>query len=153
MTQNMNTYPEEVTIRVVDASGRLPEYSTPDSAGMDLRAFLSEPVTIAPGARALIPTGLRIALPRGFEMQIRPRSGLALRSGIGVLNSPGTIDADYRGEIGIILANFGSEPFTVNNGDRIAQAVVTRYAYAVWQPCTELDDTVRGEGGFGHTGV
>lgn len=145
--------PEQVAVKVIDASGRLPRYSTPDSAGMDVRAFLSEPVTLAPGARALIPTGLRVQLPRGFEMQMRPRSGLALRHGITLLNTPGTIDADYRGEIGVILINLSQEPFTVNDGDRIAQMVVARYAAVVWQPVESLDGSERGEGGFGHTGV
>lgn len=145
--------PEQVAVKVIDASGRLPRYSTPDSAGMDVRAFLSEPVTLAPGARALIPTGLRVQLPRGFEMQMRPRSGLAIKHGITLLNTPGTIDADYRGEIGVILVNLSQEPFTVNDGDRIAQMVVARYAAVVWQPAESLDDSERGEGGFGHTGV
>ncbi len=120
---------------------------------MDVRAFLSEPVTLAPGARALIPTGLRVQLPRGFEMQMRPRSGLALKHGITLLNTPGTIDADYRGEIGVILVNLSQEPFTVNDGDRIAQMVVARYTAVVWQPAESLDGSERGEGGFGHTGV
>lgn len=145
--------PEQVAVKVIDASGRLPRYSTPDSAGMDVRAFLSEPVTLVPGARALIPTGLRVQLPRGFEMQMRPRSGLAIKHGITLLNTPGTIDADYRGEIGVILVNLSQEPFTVNDGDRIAQMVVARYAAVVWQPAESLDDSERGEGGFGHTGV
>lgn len=145
--------PEQVAVKVIDASGRLPRYSTPDSAGMDVRAFLSEPVTLAPGARALIPTGLRVQLPRGFEMQMRPRSGLAIKHGITLLNTPGTIDADYRGEIGVILVNLSQEPFIVNDGDRIAQMVVARYAAVVWQPAESLDDSERGEGGFGHTGV
>lgn len=145
--------PEQVAVKVIDASGRLPRYSTPDSAGMDVRAFLSEPVTLAPGARALIPTGLRVQLPRGFEMQMRPRSGLALKHGITLLNTPGTIDADYRGEIGVILVNLSQEPFTVNDGDRIAQMVVARYTAVVWQPAESLDGSERGEGGFGHTGV
>lgn len=120
---------------------------------MDVRAWLKEPVVLAPGARALIPTGLRIQLPRGFEMQIRPRSGLALRSGITLLNSPGTIDADYRGEVGVILVNLSDTPFTVNDGDRIAQMVLARYCAVQWQPVGDLDKTFRGEGGFGHTGV
>lgn len=142
-----------VTVDIVDASGRLPRYATPQSAGMDVHAFLIEPVTIAPGHRALIPTGLRVALPDGYEMQLRPRSGLALRNGITLLNSPGTIDADYRGEIGVILVNHGSEPFVVNDGDRIAQMVVTQYSRVEWQPCATLDTSERGNGGFGHTGV
>lgn len=145
--------PEQVAVKVIDASGRLPRYSTPDSAGMDVRAFLSAPITLAPGARALIPTGLRVQLPRGFEMQMRPRSGLAIKHGITLLNTPGTIDADYRGEIGVILVNLSQEPFTVNDGDRIAQMVVARYAAVVWQPAESLDGSERGESGFGHTGV
>ena len=149
----MNSTTDTVTIAVTDASGRLPRYATPQSAGMDVHAFLPEPLTIAPGGRALIPTGLRVALPNGYEMQLRPRSGLALRHGITLLNSPGTIDADYRGEIGVILANLGSEPFTVNDGDRIAQMVVARYSFVTWQAADTLPDTSRGAGGFGHTGL
>ncbi len=131
----------------------LPEYATPLSAGMDLRANLDTPVTLQPMERRLIPTGLRIALPEGFEAQIRPRSGLALKKGITLLNTPGTIDADYRGEIGIIVANLSTEPFTVADGDRIAQMVIARYERAEWHAVTELNDTERGEGGFGHSGV
>lgn len=140
-------------IHIVNRSGHaLPAYATPLSAGMDLRASLSEPVTLAPLGRALIPTGLRIALPEGYEAQVRPRSGLALKSGIGVLNSPGTIDADYRGEIGVILVNLSDREFVVNDGDRIAQLVVARHERVEWEPAEELDDTQRGAGGFGHTG-
>ncbi len=131
----------------------LPEYATPLSAGMDLRANLDAPVTLQPMERRLIPTGLRIALPEGFEAQIRPRSGLALKKGITLLNTPGTIDADYRGEIGVILANLSAEPFTVADGDRIAQMVIARYERAEWHAVTELDATERGEGGFGHSGI
>lgn len=131
----------------------LPEYATPLSAGMDLRANLDAPVTLQPMERQLIPTGLRIALPEGFEAQIRPRSGLALKKGITLLNTPGTIDADYRGEIGVILANLSAEPFTVADGDRIAQMVIARYERAEWHAVTELDATERGEGGFGHSGI
>ncbi len=131
----------------------LPEYATPLSAGMDLRANLDAPVTLQPMERRLIPTGLRIALPEGFEAQIRPRSGLALKKGITLLNTPGTIDADYRGEIGVIVANLSAEPFTVNDGDRIAQMVIARYERAEWHAVTELDTTERGEGGFGHSGI
>lgn len=130
----------------------LPAYATSLSAGMDLRANLDEPITLAPMERKLIPTGLYMALPAGFEAQVRPRSGLALRSGIGVLNSPGTIDADYRGEIGVILINLSAEPFVVNDGERIAQLVVARHETISWQPAESLDDTERGAGGFGHTG-
>ena len=119
---------------------------------MDVRAMLDSPVTILPGGRALIPTGLRVELPVGYEMQLRPRSGMALRSGITLLNSPGTIDSDYRGEIGVILANLSAEPFIVADGDRIAQMVVARYATVEWIPAEPLSDTDRGNGGFGHTG-
>ncbi len=131
----------------------LPAYETPHAAGMDLRAAVREPVTIVPGARALIPTGLRIAVPPGFEAQVRPRSGLALRHGITLPNSPGTIDADYRGEVKIIVMNAGDAPFTVNRGDRIAQLVVAPVVRAEWRETAELGETERGEGGFGHTGV
>lgn len=144
---------EQVKVAITSTSGVIPEYATVGAAGMDVRAYLTEPMVIQPGQRALVPTGLRVALPAGFEMQLRPRSGLALKSGITLLNSPGTIDADYRGEIGVILANLSSEPFTVSNGDRIAQAVVARYATVEWQLAETLDSTERGEGGFGHTGV
>ena len=144
----------DITVKVVNKSGNeLPQYSTPDSAGMDLRASLSEPVTLAPMQRALIPTGIYIALPKGYECQIRPRSGLALKHGISVLNSPGTIDADYRGEIGVILANLSNEPFVVNPGERICQMVVARHSTVVWQTADTLSDSERGAGGFGHTGV
>lgn len=140
-------------IEIINSSRNpLPEYATPLSAGVDLRADLPEPLTLAPGERRLIPTGLRIALPRGYEAQIRPRSGLALKHGITVLNSPGTIDADYRGPIGVILINLGQEPFVVNPGERICQMVVAPTCQAEWQPVASLDETERGEGGFGHTG-
>ncbi|MBQ7634824.1 MAG: dUTP diphosphatase [Bacteroidaceae bacterium] len=130
----------------------LPTYATSLSAGMDLRANLDEPITLAPLERRLIPTGLYIALPPGYEAQVRPRSGLALRSGIGVLNAPGTIDADYRGEIGVILINLSADPFVVNDGERIAQMVIAKHETATWQPVNTLSATERGEGGFGHTG-
>ena len=143
-------------VRVLIArSGRakdfpLPEYATPASAGVDLRA--SEGCVIPPGGRALVPTGLRIALPEGYEAQVRPRSGLALRHGVTLPNSPGTIDADYRGEIGVILMNLGQEPFIVEPGDRIAQMVVAPVARVAWIEAEALDATERGEGGFGSTG-
>lgn len=130
----------------------LPAYATPQSAGMDLRASLDAPVRLRPLERALVPTGLSIALPEGYEAQVRPRSGLALRSGIGVLNSPGTIDADYRGEIGVVLVNLSAEEFVVNDGDRIAQLVVARHESVEWEPVDRLGETLRGAGGFGHTG-
>lgn len=131
----------------------LPEYATPLSAGLDLRANLEQPVTLAPLERALIPTGLRIALPEGYEAQVRPRSGLAARHGLTLLNSPGTIDADYRGEISVILVNLSHEPFVINDGERIAQLVVARHEQVQWSLVEELAPTQRGEGGFGHSGV
>ncbi len=131
----------------------LPAYATPLSAGMDIRANLDSPLTLAPMQRCLVPTGLHIALPAGYEAQIRPRSGLALKRGVTVLNAPGTIDADYRGEIRVILVNLSDEPFVIEDGERIAQMVIARHEQAVWQPADELDDTERGTGGFGHTGI
>ena len=132
----------------------LPQYATEGAAGMDLRAAVPEdaPIVLAPGARALVPTGLTIALARGFEAQVRPRSGLALKHGITCLNSPGTIDADYRGEVGVILANLGAEAFVVNRGERIAQMVIARYEQIDWIEVDSLDDTARGAGGLGSTG-
>ena len=130
----------------------LPTYATPQSAGMDLRANLETPITLRPLERALIPTGLFIALPEGFEAQVRPRSGLAIKKGITVLNTPGTIDADYRGEIKVILVNLSNEDFVVKDGERIAQMVVARHESVDWQPVEALDETSRGAGGFGHTG-
>lgn len=141
-------------MKIINRSGHeLPAYETFSSAGMDVRAALDAPMTLAPMERALIPTGLRIQLEHGYECQIRPRSGLALKKGITVLNTPGTVDADYRGEIGIILINLGSEPFTINNGERIAQMVISPYTRVEWEPAERLDETQRGDGGFGHTGV
>jgi dUTP pyrophosphatase len=131
----------------------LPAYATPGAAGMDLLAAVAAPVTIEPGKRALIPTGLAIALPPGFEMQVRPRSGLALRNGIVLPNSPGTIDEDYRGEVQVILLNAGDVPFTVERGMRIAQAIVAPVVRAEWQEVENLDDTSRSTGGFGSTGT
>lgn len=131
----------------------LPAYATAHSAGMDLRAAVEEPVRLASAARALIPTGIQIALPEGYEAQVRPRSGLAVRQGVTVLNSPGTIDADYRGEVKVILVNHGSEPFVVERGERIAQLVVTHHSRVRWKESAELENTHRGEGGFGHTGT
>ncbi len=131
----------------------LPSYETLASAGMDLRANLSSPITLQPMERALIPTGLFIELPIGYEAQVRPRSGLALKKGITCLNTPGTIDADYRGEIGVILANLSSEPFVVENGERIAQMIVAKHERAEWVEVEELSTTERGAGGFGSTGV
>lgn len=129
-----------------------PEYMTEQAAGMDLRAAVPEPVTLAPGAFAVVPTGIRLAVPAGFEGQVRPRSGLAAKHGISVVNSPGTIDADYRGEVCVVLINQGREPFIVNRGDRIAQLVIAPVARAKVELAEQLDDTDRGSGGFGHTG-
>lgn len=131
----------------------MPAYATEQSAGMDLRANIGEAVVLHPMERRLIPTGLHIALPPGYEAQVRPRSGLALKHGITVLNSPGTIDADYRGEIGVLLVNMSSEDFVVNDGERIAQMVIARHEQAEFVLVDELDATERGEGGYGHTGV
>ena len=143
-----------VKVKVVNKSHNdLPAYSTKDSAGMDLRASLDEPLELKPMQRALIPTGIYIELPEGYECQIRPRSGLALKHGVTVLNTPGTIDADYRGEIGVILINLSDKPFVVNDGERICQMVVTRHDKVDWVRVEALDDSVRGAGGFGHTGV
>ena len=131
----------------------LPIYATSGSAGMDVLAYLNEPITIQSGQTIMIPTGLAIALPDGFECQVRSRSGLAAKYGIFALNAPGTIDSDYRGEIKVILSNFGKEAFTINNGDRIAQLVVAKYEKVIWDEVDSLDETDRGEGGFGSTGL
>lgn len=141
------------TIRIVNKSGHpLPTHATAGSAGLDLRAALEEPVTLEPLDRALIPTGLYFAIPAGYEVQIRPRSGLAMKHGITVLNTPGTIDSDYRGEIRVALINLSREPFTIEPGERICQMVLARYEQVEWVEPEQLDDTDRGEGGFGHTG-
>lgn len=141
-------------VKIVNKSRhQLPSYATLLSAGMDLRANISEDIILKPLQRVLVPTGLFIALPQGYEAQIRPRSGLALKSGITLLNSPGTVDADYRGEIGVILANLSDKDFTIKDGDRIAQMVIAKYELVEWCEVTELDNTERGEGGFGHSGV
>lgn len=140
-------------IKIINESGYpLPAYETPSAAGMDIRAAITEPVVIQPLQRALIPTGLRVQLPQGHEMQIRPRSGLAWRHGISIVNSPGTIDADFRGEIKVILINLSKDPFVINPGERICQMVVTTYTHVEWEPVHRIDNTVRGDGGFGHTG-
>ena len=140
-------------VQVINQSRHpLPEYATELSAGMDLRANISDPVTIQPLQRVMIPTGLFMAIPVGYEAQIRPRSGLALKKGITVLNAPGTIDADYRGELCIILINLSNEPFTIEDGERIAQIIFARCEQAKWQAVDKLEETERGEGGFGHTG-
>lgn len=141
-------------VKIVNTSGYpLPAYETFEAAGMDVRAALKEPMTLGPGERCLVPTGLRMQLPAGYECQVRPRSGLALKKGISVLNTPGTIDADYRGEVGIILINLSNEPFVINPGERIAQLVVKQYVRVEWEPAERLDETQRGDGGFGHSGT
>ncbi len=131
----------------------LPAYESNQAAGMDLRAAVTETLIVAPGERAMVPTGIRIALPPGTEAQVRPRSGLAIRNGISMVNSPGTIDADYRGEVKVLLINHGQEPFTIQRGDRIAQMVIAPVLQADWEVVDDLETTARGEGGFGHTGV
>lgn len=141
-------------IRIINrGSQQLPAYATPQSAGMDLRANIEDPITLRPLERRIVPTGLYIALPEGYEAQVRPRSGLALKHGITVLNSPGTIDSDYRGEIGVLLINLSDTPFVINAGERIAQMVVARHEQAELIEVEELNDTERGAGGYGHTGV
>ena len=141
-------------IQIINQSKHpLPQYATPLSAGMDLRANLDEPVILKPLQRCLVPTGLYIALSAGYEAQVRPRSGLALKKGVTVLNSPGTIDADYRGEIRVILINLSSEEFVIEDGERIAQMVIARHEQADWEVVDVLDETERGAGGFGHTGT
>lgn len=140
-------------IRIVNKSRHsLPEYSTGFSAGMDLRANLDEAIVLNPGNRVLVPTGLFVELPRNYEAQIRPRSGLAMKNGITVLNTPGTIDSDYRGEIGIILINLSEAPFIINDGERICQMIIERHETIEWEETDKLKDTERGSGGFGHTG-
>lgn len=141
-------------VKIVNKSGfDLPAYESIEAAGMDVRAALKEPVTLGASERMLVPTGLFIQLPSGYECQVRPRSGLALKKGITVLNTPGTIDADYRGEIGVILINLSKEPFVINPGERVAQLVVKQYASIEWDAVERLDETQRGAGGFGHTGT
>ena len=143
-----------IKIKVINRGHQpLPEYATEQSAGMDLRANIDSPITLRPLDRRLIPTGLHIALPVGYEAQVRPRSGLALKKGITVLNSPGTIDADYRGEIMVLLINLSNDDFVVNDGERIAQMVIAAHEQGQFETVTELDTTERGEGGYGHTGV
>jgi dUTP pyrophosphatase len=143
-----------VKIKIINQSNHpLPAYATPDASGLDLRAYIPASITLQPMQRALIGTGLYMALPKGLEAQIRPRSGLALKQGITVLNSPGTIDADYRGEIKVLLINLSDEPFVVQDGERIAQLVVGAYTSIAWEPVEALDETTRGKGGYGSTGV
>lgn len=143
-----------IKIKIVNKGNQpLPEYATLQSAGVDLRANIDEPIELKPLNRTIIPTGLHIALPEGYEAQIRPRSGLAIKKGITCLNTPGTIDADYRGDVGVILINLSAETFIVNPGERIAQMVINKFEQAEFELVEELDETERGEGGFGHTGV
>lgn len=143
-----------VRIQIINKSRhQLPEYATPLSAGVDLRANIDAPIVMPPLGRALVPTGLFMALPKGYEAQVRPRSGMALKQGVTVLNSPGTIDADYRGEIGVILINLSDVEVKINDGDRIAQLVIGKYEQVVFDEVEKLDETERGSGGFGHTGI
>ncbi len=146
---------DRVTVKIINKSHHpLPDYGTPGAAGLDVRAFLPNgPITLRPGQRALVPTGLYMQLPQGYECQIRPRSGLSLNYGLTVVNSPGTVDADYRGEIGVIMINLGENDFTINDGERICQMVITTYSHVKWEEAKELDRTVREDGAFGHTGV
>lgn len=141
-------------IKIINRSHHsLPQYATEQSAGVDLRANLEAPIELRPMERRLIPTGLFLSLPKGFEAQVRPRSGLALKRGVTVLNTPGTIDADYRGEVGVILINLSSDPFIIEDGERIAQMIIARHEQAEWEQVEVLDETGRGAGGFGHSGV
>lgn len=145
---------ERIKVKIINKSHHpLPSYETPESAGMDVRANLDQPVVLKPLERALIPTGLFMQLPAGHECQIRPRSGLALKHGISIVNTPGTVDADYRGEIGIIVINLSNEEFTISDGERICQMVITDYTHVQWEEVERLDQTKRGTGAFGHTGV
>lgn len=147
-------YIDSMKVEIINKSKHeLPSYATALSAGMDLRANIDTPIVLQPLERKLVPTGLFMALPQGYEAQVRPRSGLAIKKGITVLNSPGTIDADYRGEVCVILVNLSSEPFTITDGERIAQMVIARHEQVEWCECEVLDETDRGAGGFGHTGV
>jgi dUTP pyrophosphatase len=152
--QSLPLRPVMVRVQIINKSPHaLPQYQTAQSAGMDLRAWLTEPVTLQPLERKLIPTGLYMALPDGYEAQIRPRSGIAIKRGLTMINTPGTIDADYRGEIMIALVNLSNEPQTIEDGERIAQMVIAKYEQAEWQNVELLEETARGAGGFGHTGV
>lgn len=145
---------EHIKVKIINESGNeLPTYETHSAAGMDVRARLDAPVTLQPLERRLISTGLRMQLPQGYECQVRPRSGLALKHGISLVNTPGTVDADYRGEIGIIVINLSSEPYTISPGERIAQFVIKQYVKVEWEPVSRIDETERGDGAFGHTGT
>lgn len=144
----------KINVKIINSSRNpLPAYATAGAAGMDVRADIDGPIVIEPMSRCLIPTGLYVAVPQGYELQMRPRSGLALKSGISLVNTPGTIDSDYRGEIGVIIINLSDVPFTVNPGDRICQMVLARVPQVQWEVVSELPDTERADGGFGHTGV
>lgn len=140
-------------IRIISESGKMPEYKTKGSAGFDLEAFTEEDIVLAPGERFLVPTGIYMELPEGYEAQVRARSGLSIKNGICLINGVGTVDADYRGELRVPLVNLGQETFTVHNGDRIAQVVISRFEQVQFELTDSLDETERGEGGFGHTGV
>lgn len=154
LSRRSNKFKTMIKVRIINKGRQpLPAYATPQSAGLDLRANIDAPVTLRPMERRLIPTGLYMALPAGYEAQVRPRSGLALKHGISVLNTPGTIDADYRGEVMVLLVNFSTEDFVVNDGERIAQMVIARHETAAFEVVDELDETERGAGGYGHTGV
>jgi len=153
MTISRRVFNMRKRVKIVNKSKHeLPKYATESSAGMDMRANIASPITLKPLQRSLVPTGIFIELPEGYEAQIRPRSGLALKNGITVLNTPGTIDADYRGEIGVILINLSQDDFTINDGDRICQMVINKFETVMFEQVEELTDTVRGDGGFGHTG-
>ena len=145
---------EDIRVKIVNRGGQpLPAYETFEAAGMDVRADITEPIILGPLQRALIPTGLRVQLPAGLQIEMRPRSGLAIKHGITLVNTPGTVDADYRGEICAIMINLSDTPYTIQPGERICQMVVTPYLHVTWEEVKEIDKTVRGEGGFGHTGT
>lgn len=145
---------ETLKVKIINRSHHpLPAYATPGSSGMDVRAFVKHPIVLQPLERVLVPTGLYLQLPRGYECQIRPRSGLALKHGITIANAPGTVDSDYRGEVGIIVINLSKEPFVINDGERICQMVIARYDRVEWEQVERIDETVRGDGGFSHSGT
>lgn len=145
---------EALKVKIINRSHHpLPAYATPGSSGMDVRAFVKRPIVLQPLERVLVPTGLYLQLPRGYECQIRPRSGLALKHGITIANAPGTVDSDYRGEVGIIVINLSKEPFVINDGERICQMVIARYDRVEWEQVERIDETVRGDGAFGHSGT
>jgi dUTP pyrophosphatase len=152
-SQNVNKFDKTMKVKIINKSHHpLPAYATEQSAGLDIRANIDTPIELKPLQRCLVPTGLYMALPKGYEAQVRPRSGLAIKKGIGVLNSPGTIDADYRGEICVILINLSSENFIIEDGERVAQLVISKFEQTQWDEVEVLDETERGDGGFGHTG-